>query len=210
MRSGDGWRWPRHGRNTHVQRGGPSRTVPARHAARHLGPADGGARRGQKRRKKAATAAGAVWFRQRWVGSTEPETVSPPGVVRSKPKKHRARDAKGNGGLAEVAIRTASASRDVEVPRVLATPASRAPSDGGEGETAPGDGSKVTGAPGAGQTIRAAEQWSEHAQDGLSESIEHAISASRERAFPLPASGERVPERRRSRARAGEGAWPRV
>ena len=65
---------------------------------------------------------------ERWIGSTEPETVSPPGAMRSKPQTPRA-GRLGSGGLAVTRTSACLVAARRRGPWVLRDPrASRAPS----------------------------------------------------------------------------------
>ena len=94
--------------------------VPARKAAGQWAPLMAGVRHGQKCRPTVWACSGGKAVPRQEGGL--PETVSPPGAMRSKPHKHRARDALGFGGLA---ARHDSTSLDVarrRGPWVLRTP----------------------------------------------------------------------------------------
>ncbi len=97
---------------------------------------------------------------QRWIGGLpisrgeagSPERVRPPGAMRSKPNKHRARDAEGLADLRQLSLRQASMSRGVgargsgrpdSVPRALGTFSRAAETESDEG--LPGADSKNTG-----------------------------------------------------------------
>ena len=112
-----GERWPG---NTLRRRcgeapGGPSRARPGHPAGGHLGVA--GVRKGQTPPKRGASPSGAGESPLA-VGNN----VCPPGIARSKPNKHRARDALGLADLRFYGFRQASMSRGVEVRGSVWTP----------------------------------------------------------------------------------------
>ena len=109
-----GERWPGARRASEMRRS-PRRSKPQRPGPLgrgSLGPTDGG----QPARSEVPAYRLGL---KRWKGGPPtgrglPETVSPPGALRSKPHKHRARDALESGGLAALKTRHASMSRGVE------------------------------------------------------------------------------------------------
>ena len=121
MRGGE--RWPGNDLVSEMRRHGPAVEAAARPgapAARHGAPLTVAARHGQK--CWAPFGPRAVDRRPRNSQGEQglPERVSPPGALRSRPTKHRARDAIGLGGLAALPVSTSLDVARRRGPRVRA------------------------------------------------------------------------------------------